>query len=969
MKSFARFLVQRHVAWMVFLVVVGLTALSGFYASRVVQDDDMLAFLPQGNPDVAAFNDVSQRFGSMDVALVGIESDDVFSQDFLTRLKHLTKRLNETEGLQYALSITSVEDFTPDPQAGGVSTDYLVREIPSDPAGLAALREKVMSRDHVVGNLVSSDGRGVMIYCFAVPGSQPRATAAHVKEAVVADFPSETKYWGGAPFVSTYIYDVTQTDLRRLAPWACAAIALIVLLSFRDLVGTGLALLSTIMGIVIPLGIMGALGVHTNIVLGSMPVILFALGSAYGVHLLSRFYALLPGRDRVDALRQALEDVGPSVLGSGLTTVFGTLSFVMMDIKPMRTFGIFTSIGLTIALALAMTFIPAVLVLIPLRGKPEATIPWLARMMGRLAAASSQKRWAFGIGCAALALGASFFTSRVDSRLDTTAFFDAGSPPAQADEFMRRHFGGSQFLQVEVEGDMNDPAVLREVQLLADRIAVRPGVSSVTHVGAIVAQTNEAMEDVRRIPDTTEKVRLLYAFLTGKRAVSQTITDDHRRALILVKLSVSRVAEVDEVLADVERIASEVPPVYAVAPASDPAASEHLAKTVAARIGALAVQLGEPVRDPQALVEALKGAPAEPPPAEIQKGLAAFVRSPAFGVPLGADAPSDAPDRIAAAIAALGSPPGDLAAKKEFDKRIAPAVAQILGKDVADPTVDDASLALEQSVGDIWVAARARAQSQRVIDASGLTLPADQKGERFQRLLGHTLLDLHAPGAVLPASAPGADDRTLKTLVTGLPVLYRGLSNSVFNNQFNSLWFALVLVIGLKALLFRNFWAGILSSIPTLLTLLVIYGGMGILGVHLDIGTSMLASLVIGAGDDYAVQYLWSWSVPEGVPLSKAAEGAGLETGPGIWTNAIMVAAGFFVLTLGNARPLKNVGGLTSIAMLAAALATFIICPLLARRRHYPPGPAPAALPGPPPGLLSIEPPEPDGAPVDRAGA
>ncbi len=969
MKSFARFLVQRHVAWVVFLTVVGLTAISAFYASRVVQDDDMLAFLPQGNRDVAAFNDVSQRFGSMDVALVGIETDDVFSEDFLTRLKHVTKRLNETEGIQYALSITSVEDFSPDPQAGGVTTDYLVREIPTNEAAAAALREKVMSRDHAVGNLISADGRAVMIYCFAVPGSQPRATASRVRDAVVADFPNEQKYWGGAPFVSTYIYDVTQTDLRRLAPWACAAIALIVLMSFRDLVGTGLALLSTIMGIVIPLGIMGALGVHTNIVLGSMPVILFALGSAYGVHLLSRFYALLPGRDRLVALRQALEDVGPSVLGSGITTVFGTLSFIMMDIKPMRTFGIFTSIGLTIALALAMTFIPAVLVLIPLRGKPEATIPWLARAMGRLAAASSRRRWAFGMGAAALALAASFFTSRVDSRLDTTAFFDAGSPPAQADEFMHRHFGGSQFLQVEVEGDMNDPAVLREVQLLADRIAVRPGVSSVTHVGAIVAQTNEAMEDVRRIPDTTEKVRLLYAFLTGKRAVSQTITDDHGRALILVKLSVSRVAEVDQVLADVERLAADVPPVYRVAPATDTASSERLAEVVAAHIGALAAQLGEPIRDPQALVQALKGPPAEPPLSEIEGGLASFVRSPAFGVPLGADAPADAPEKIAAAVAGLGPPPGDLAEKKAFDKRIAPAIASILGKDPADPTVDDASLALEQSVADVWVAARARAQSERVVEASGLVLPEGKKGERFQRLVGHTLLDLRAPGAVLPTAATGADDRTLKTLVTGLPVLYRGLSNSVFNNQFNSLWFALVLVIALKALLFRNFWAGILSSIPTLLTLLVIYGGMGILGVHLDIGTSMLASLIIGAGDDYAVQYLWSWSVPEGVPLAKAAEGAGLDTGPGIWTNAIMVAAGFFVLTLGDARPLKNVGGLTAVAMLAAALATFIICPLLARRRHYPPGPAPTSASAATAPETTRDDPTPASAPPDRAGA
>ena len=59
----------------------------------------------------------------------------------------------------------------------------------------------------------------------------------------------------------------------------------------------------------------------------------------------------------------------------------------------------------------------------------------------------------------------------------------------------------------------------------------------------------------------------------------------------------------------------------------------------------------------------------------------------------------------------------------------------------------------------------------------------------------------------------------------------------------------------------------------------------------------------------------------------------------------LLVATGFFVLTLGEARPLQNVGGLTAGAMIAAAFATFVVCPLLARRRHYAPIPAPVDEP------------------------
>ena len=102
---------------------------------------------------------------------------------------------------------------------------------------------------------------------------------------------------------------------------------------------------------------------------------------------------------------------------------------------------------------------------------------------------------------------------------------------------------------------------------------------------------------------------------------------------------------------------------------------------------------------------------------------------------------------------------------------------------------------------------------------------------------------------------------------------------------------------------------------------------MGAAGISLDIGTSMLASLIIGAGVDYAVHFLSAWHAEDDEPLSRAVMRATARVGPAVWTNAVMVAVGFFVLTLGEARPLKNVGGLTAAAMIVAAAVTFLVIP------------------------------------------
>ena len=95
-----------------------------------------------------------------------------------------------------------------------------------------------------------------MIYCFLGPEVDQRKTANAIREIVETQLPEATKYWGGAPFVSTWFYDTTQADMDRLTPYSVIAIVLLLLVTFRDLRGTLLALVSTAMGIAVAHGLM-----------------------------------------------------------------------------------------------------------------------------------------------------------------------------------------------------------------------------------------------------------------------------------------------------------------------------------------------------------------------------------------------------------------------------------------------------------------------------------------------------------------------------------------------------------------------------------------------------------------------------------------------------------------------------------------------------------------------------------------
>jgi len=947
MKQLAIWMTNRSIAWIVVGLVIVICAATISQVHKLENSDDLLAFLPQDNPDVKLFYDINKRFGGLDLAMVGIKTDDPFDADFLRKLQMVTKDLSGLPILSNVTSLTNVMDVTPNEEFGGVVTARLVQDLPENDKDKQALRAKIMSRDHLVGNLIAENAKGVLVYAYLGYGVDQRAAAKKIKIAVGHYFEPDKTFWGGQPFVATYIYDTTQRDLRRLTPWAFLAIMILMILAFRDLIGALLALLTTGMGIGITLGIMAIFGVAFNIVLSSMPIILFAIGSAFGIHLMSRYYVR---RERGDskALQHALQGVGPTITAAGLTTVVSMLSFVFMDIQPIRVFGFFTALGILITLVLSLTFIPAVVFLLDLKRKPSDSI-FLKKAMVGLTVFAQRRRLVVGLFLFALAGVGLGFVSQVDTSVDNTTFFSKGSPPDLSDRFMQANFGGSQFVQIHVEADMTEPHALRELLRIADKIQMLEKVSSVQSFPNAVALTNEAMSGQRRIPDTQAQVASLYPFMADDPGVNQLVSADRKMGLIYVKVNSSKAKDLQLVLQQAEEIiAKSLITDYRVtsleAPGFTELAEARLRDLLYWRLQGLASQYDALPDDQEAFSSALHGFLAKPKP-EAQKPylvarLLRFLASQecAVQVPKGPSG-ADRSELVAVSLAAM--PEG------ATDVEITEAMRQVLGLEPKDPLAEDLAWSVVTPLQEYWRDSRAQQRLTVFLAATGLKIPEGQKGKRLRVGLASAMWDLDND-RIMVAAAPSKNVETesvvgvtsagvtsMRMQANGLPVLHRGMSRSVKANQIRSLVFALVLVVLILSVLFRSLWSGLLAASPTMLTLAIIYGGMGMMKVHLDIGTSMLACIILGIGVDYAVHLVAAWRSGDDGDLVKSAANAADETGPAIWTNAIMICVGFFVLTLGDAKPLKNVGGLTAAAMLVAALATFLAIPALARKIRY----------------------------------
>jgi uncharacterized protein len=156
-------------------------------------------------------------------------------------------------------------------------------------------------------------------------------------------------------------------------------------------------------------------------------------------------------------------------------------------------------------------------------------------------------------------------------------------------------------------------------------------------------------------------------------------------------------------------------------------------------------------------------------------------------------------------------------------------------------------------------------------------------------------------------------------------VLDRGFSRSVGQNQLRALVVTLLLVAALLFGLFRSLRLTILAIWPALLTTMLMFGVMGLLDIAIDLGTSLTAGIVLGAGSAFATHDLW---YRRRYPPDEVSR----HVGPVLWLSILLVSVGFGVLAVGRSPVLHRLGLLAGASLLVSALLTSLLVPAVSNK-------------------------------------
>ncbi|WP_027727650.1 RND family transporter [Treponema sp. C6A8] len=914
--------------WIIIALTVILTGLFGSFIMTLVIDNSIRQFMPQKDESYKRLNDTEDVFGSMLVIGVSVADNkgDILTPENIEVIRKITDRCIEVNDVEEVDSLTHI-DYVCNHDGAISATQLIPEEYTGSAQDIAELKSKLYGWEDMYNRVIISDDDSATQMQISIKtwSAEDRANARKIAKEngtkvvtdadrqqgilnqirtivaeETADHPNLSFKVYGDPVVTEQSRKFMLSDLIKLIPLVTIVVLLSLYFSFKTVDGTLLPLINVLVSTIITVGIMAVTGRAFTLVSSVIPVALIAVGSAYGIHVLTHYYVELTNQSGVEftketyeaAIYHGLREVFKPVLLSGLTTVIGFISLVTSPIEPLHDFAIFTAIGVALSLILSLTFVPAMLFAKSYKKinekfeKQNKKINEIAdevvkykkiheikrriqQMTGRVSTQSSGTSYnIYKFFCGSKprmiifslvivvfsVIGLSLL--KIDTSL--VGYFPAKTQMRQDIDYVNENFAGSNSVYFTISGqnpgDIKNPEILKAVDDMQNYLAEKyDNIGKIVSFTTFIKRINQVWfapgssveaADTSVAADTSD-----FDFDAGFDFGEDDFSFDDEFSFDEEEDSAPAAAPVDWVDPNIEYnrlLNGEVTAFEMIKILND-------AYTEAGGQGAHFEDILDVLErkfnyDGMAYYE-IPYDPAKYPVATREE-LAGVVNGYLTLL-------SGSLDRF-------------------LDSDLNPRVMRVTCQLRNFSTID---------TGKIINDAKAYA------------------AEHFPE------------GYTIEATGSGEMEYTM--------------TNLVVSSQVSSLLISLLSVFIIITISFGSGWAGLLGTVPLAFTILLNYMIMGFAGINLDLVTSIIASVAVGVGIDYTIHFLSTYKQERALTddLEAVTKTTFLKSGHGIITNALAVGLGFMVLCCSKFLVLRYIGILVAIVMFSSSMLAMTIIP------------------------------------------
>jgi predicted RND superfamily exporter protein len=508
--------------WLTIVATLMIVLAAGSGLTNLGLATNYRVFFSPENPELVAFEEFQGTYTKNDNILFYVQPDSeaIFSPRVADAVEMLTKAAWQ---IPYVIRVDSITNFQ---HSWADGDDLTVEDLIRDGAGLSQAtldgkRDIAIAEPLIYGNLLARDLLAtavnvVLQYPEESEAEVPAAVAAarQIAADIEAQYPGVNVALTGVSMLNNAFAEAGQTDATTLIPAMYLILLIATLLVLRNFMGT-LATLGVIM--LSSLTAMGLAG-HFDIMLAPIsvtaPIVIMTLAVADSIHILvSMLTSMREGHSKLEALRESIKINFLAITVTSLTTAIGFLSLNYSDSPPFNHLGNISAAGIVAAWLYSVTFLPAVLRLLPIKtrqvadGRPGSDV--VLDKLARFVTARSRPILVGGVIVAASLVA---LLPRVELNDQWVNYFDQRVTIRTDTDYALEHLPGIYPIEFSVQAKgpegINDPEYLNNLERFTDWLRTRPDVEHVYSYTDIIKRLNRNMhgddETFYRIPAERE---------------------------------------------------------------------------------------------------------------------------------------------------------------------------------------------------------------------------------------------------------------------------------------------------------------------------------------------------------------------------------------------------------------------------------------------------------------------------------
>ena len=518
---------------------------------RIEINPDLRALIPSDDPELKRMEELEDEFGGLDIIMIAYHSQDIFHPDALALIDELTQELDGVPLIDHVISLTNYESIFSDDSS--MSVDTFIQRIPQNQTESDSIA-RAATLDPMLGRLLISEDRKYTAFLIFAQQDADEVSTVDTLKAILAPLQAagHDLKLGGMPVIRAEISEDIAHDTKAYIPAGMLLIAILLYVSFRSRRGMVLPLLVVILSILGTLGLMAWLGLMLSVLSSIMPIMLIAVASAYGIHIITRYFedcaALGPEAESREIVASVLEHMFRPIYLAALTTIIGFMSLISHILPASREVGMLTAFGVLLAFILSITFIPAALVLFNKpsleRQRKNTANRLMSRILTMLGKLVYRHRVLVLVAFGVIMLLALTGIPKVELDSNPLNYYAPESSVRSINTIIDQHFGGSTTMSVVIEGDIKSPEVLSQIDKIQAFLEQQDGIGYSLAITDFVKLMNQSMNNgdpaYYRIPNSRQLVSqylLLYSWESSDGYLDSYVDYDYQVAQIVIRVN------------------------------------------------------------------------------------------------------------------------------------------------------------------------------------------------------------------------------------------------------------------------------------------------------------------------------------------------------------------------------------------------------------------------------------------------